>query len=227
MKKRDILNFIDGVADAVDIVLLVAIVAVLTIGRGDTAQTETATHIIPEIPVVEQEVEQIIEAPVEMVVEVPAVVEAAVEIEDEPCPLEVATFYDVPLSEELQAHIILECKFYGVEPEIVLAMIERESRFQADVMGDNGNAYGLMQIHPRWHSDRMERLGVTDLMNPYQNTTTGIDFLAEQIDRYDGDVAKALVAYNQGHFKGTVTKYAQRVMERAEELRSETYAILQ
>jgi hypothetical protein len=220
MKKRDILKVIDAT-------LLCAVVAVVITVHGDTAQTETTTNIVPEIPVVEQEAKQIIEAHVEMVVEVPAGVEAAVEIEDEPCPLEVATFYDVPLSEELQAHIILECKFYGVEPEIVLAMIERESRFQADVMGDNGNAYGLMQIHPRWHSDRMERLGVTDLMNPYQNTTTGIDFLAEQIDRYDGDVAKALVAYNQGHFKGTVTKYALAVMERAEELRSETYEVLQ
>jgi soluble lytic murein transglycosylase-like protein len=65
------------------------------------------------------------------------------------------------------------------------------------------------------------------LLNPYQNTTTGIDFLSEQIDRYDGDVAKALVGYNQGHYKGTVTKYALAVMERAEELRGATYAVLQ
>lgn len=213
MKKRDILKVIDAT-------LLCAVVAVVITVHGDTAQTETTTHIVAEIPV------EVVEARAEVIEEAPVVVEVE-EVIEEPCPLEVKTFYNVPLSEELQAHIILECKFYGVEPEIVLAMIERESRFQADVMGDNGNAYGLMQIHPRWHSDRMERLGVTDLMNPYQNTTTGIDFLSEQIARYDGDVAKALVAYNQGHFKGTVTKYALAVMERAEELRSETYAVLQ
>jgi hypothetical protein len=211
MKKRDIPKVIDAT-------LLCAVVAVVITVHGDTAQTETTTHIVPEIPVVEQEAKQIIEAPVEMVVEVPAVVEAAVEIEDEPCPLEVATFYDVHLDEELQAHIILECAFYEVEPEIVFAMIERESRFQADVMGDNGNAYGLMQIHPRWHQDRMDRLGVTDLLNPYQNTTTGIDFLSEQIARYDGDVAKALVAYNQGHFNEAITDYALDVLDMAAEL---------
>ena len=205
MKKRDILK-------AIDAITLCAVVAVAISVHGETAETEN-TYIPPEIPVVEQEAEPVIESH--------AAAEAAVEIVDEPCPLEVSTFYDVPLDEELQAHIILECKFYEVEPEIVIAMIERESNFQADVMGDNGEAYGLMQIHPRWHSDRMERLGVTDLMNPYQNTTTGIDFLSEQIGRYDGDVAKALVAYNQGHFKGTVTKYALAIMERAEELRNE------
>ena len=131
----------------------------------------------------------------------------------------------MPLSEELQAHIILECKFYGVEPEIVLAMIERESRFQADVMGDNGNAYGLMQIHPRWHQERMDRLGVTDLMNPYQNVTVGIDYLAEMIAKGNG-IEWAIAAYNAGATganNGNGMNYALCVMERAEELRGETY----
>jgi hypothetical protein len=212
MKKRDILK-------AIDAILLCTVVAVVITVHGDNTETKAA-HIIPDIPVVEA----VVETPVVETAVVETVVE---EVVDEPCVLEVATFYDVPLDEELQAHIINECKFYGVEPEIVFAMIERESNFQADVMGDNCNSYGLMQIQPKWHQERMDRLGVTDLMNPYQNTTTGIDFLAEQIDRYDGDVAKALVTYNQGSFKGTVTKYAMWIMERAEELRGETHEILQ
>lgn len=65
----------------------------------------------------------------------------------------------------------------------------------------------------------MEKLGCTDLLDPHQNVVVGIDYLAESIRRYDGDVAKALVAYNAGHYNGTVTAYAKSVLEKAEELR--------
>lgn len=129
--------------------------------------------------------------------------------------------YAVPLDAELQKHIIQTCEEHHIDPAIVLAMIWRESGFRADAVGDNGNAFGLMQIWPYWHSGRMERLGCTDLLDPYQNVVVGIDYLAECIDRYDGDIAKALVAYNQGHFYETITDYALDVLDMAEELRCE------
>lgn len=144
-------------------------------------------------------------------------------VEEEPCPLTVSTFYDVPLDTELQAHIINECGGYGIDPAIVFAMIERESGFRADAVGDGGKSFGLMQIMRKWHEDRIERLGVWDLLDPYQNTVVGIDYLAWQLDRYDGDMAKALTAYNMGHFKGTVTNYAKGVLERSEEIRTVDY----
>lgn len=129
--------------------------------------------------------------------------------------------YAVPLDAELQKHIIQTCEEYHIDPAIVLAMIWRESGFRADAVGDNGNAFGLMQIWPYWHSGRMERLGCADLLDPYQNVVVGIDYLAECIDRYDGDVAKALVAYNQGSYYETITGYALDVLDMAEELRCE------
>lgn len=129
--------------------------------------------------------------------------------------------YAVPLDAELQKHIIRTCEEHHIDPAIVLAMIWRESGFRADAVGDDGNAFGLMQIWPYWHSGRMERLGCTDLLDPYQNVVVGIDYLAECIERYDGDVAKALVAYNQGHFYETITGYALDVLDMAEELRCE------
>jgi soluble lytic murein transglycosylase-like protein len=46
----------------------------------------------------------------------------------------------------------------------------------------------------------------------------GVDFLAELLDRYDGNMAKALVAYNRGHYAGTITQYARDVLAKAEEL---------
>lgn len=145
--------------------------------------------------------------------------QVAIEVKALPI-VEEPELYDVPLEKELQLHIMETCEAYEVDPAIVLAMIWRESRYNPEAVGDGGNSLGLMQVQPRWHGKRMEKLGCEDLLDPYQNVVVGIDYLAESIDRYDGDVAKALVAYNAGHYGGTVTAYARDVLEKAEELRN-------
>lgn len=124
----------------------------------------------------------------------------------------------VPLDVELQDYIIRLCWDNGINPAIVMAMIDRESDYDIKDMGDNGQAYGLMQIWPKWHSERMERLGCTDLLDPYQNVAVGVDYLCELLSRYDGDMAKALVGFNQGYYKGTVTEYAKAVLDNAERI---------
>lgn len=129
--------------------------------------------------------------------------------------------YDVPLSKELQIHITNLCEKHHIDPAIVVSMIFWESSFRADVMGDNGDSYGLMQIQPKWHYERMQKLGCTNLLDPFQNVTVGVDILAEQIARYNGDIAKALTAYNQGHYYGTVTQYAKNILAYAEEINNE------
>lgn len=140
---------------------------------------------------------------------------------EEPDPL---LYFDVPLDEHLQEHIFIVCENYDIDPAIVLAMIERESRFRTDVIGDNGNSFGLMQIQPKWHKDRMNELGVTDLMDPYQNVIVGIDYIAELFGRSE-DVTWVLMAYNGGpsyankwYGQGVVSTYAKEVIARAEEL---------
>ena len=135
-----------------------------------------------------------------------------------PVPEETRIYFDVPLSEDLQDHIFQLCEDNGIDPAIIVAMCFCESTYDANRIGDGGNSFGLMQIQPRWHSKRMERLGCTDLLDPFQNVTVGVDYLCEQLNRYDGDMAKALVGYNQGSFKGTVTQYAKDVMEKAGDL---------
>ena len=132
--------------------------------------------------------------------------------------------YDIPLDDELQDYIIETSEEHGVNPAIIIAMIKRESQFDIDIIGDKGKAFGLMQIHPRWHSDRMEKLGVTDLLDPYQNVTVGIDIMAELLDGGES-VEWALMAYNGGYAHanrhieaGTLSGYATDVLEFAEEL---------
>ena len=140
-------------------------------------------------------------------------------VETEPVETEPpVVLYNVPLDAELQIHIIETAEEYGIDPAIIFAMAYRESAYNPGIMGDGGNSYGLMQIQPRWHSERMERLGCLDLLDPYQNVTVAIDYLAEMLGWYGGDMAKALVAYNQGSYTGTITRYAVAVLEIAEEL---------
>lgn len=146
----------------------------------------------------------------------PDVTEPEVTEETEPEVL----LYNVPLGEDLQLHIIETANEYGIDPAIVFAMAYVESSFKTDCVGDSGDSLGLMQVQPYWHSGRMQRLGCTDLLDPFQNVTVAVDYLSEMLNRHDGDIAKALVSYNQGSYKGTITSYAKAVLATAEEVTS-------
>lgn len=102
---------------------------------------------------------------------------------------------DVPLSYEDQDFLHTACQESGVPYALSLAVIERETQFQ-NLVGDDGASLGYMQVQERWHWDRMERLGVTDLMNPFGNFRVGCDFLAELLEKYP--TQEALTAYNSG-----------------------------
>lgn len=128
-------------------------------------------------------------------------------------------YYDVPLAYELQDYIIRLCEQHHIDPAVVIAMIKRESNFQADAIGDGGDSEGLMQIQKKWHSGRMDRLSCHNLLDPMQNVKVGIDLLAELIDRYDGDVGKALTAYNRGSYSGFISNYATAVLATSEYLK--------
>ena len=134
------------------------------------------------------------------------------------------TYYNCELSEDLQNHVFTLCEEKQIDPAIIVAMCWKESTCNPDQIGDDGNAFGLMQVQPRWHYERMLRLDCTDLLDPYQNITVGVDFLSELLERY-GSIDKALTAYNKGHYAGTVTHYASSVLEQAEALRGDTYVL--
>ena len=109
-----------------------------------------------------------------------------------------ATLYNVPLSEELQLHIIETSEAHGIDPTVVIAMAGVESSYRPTARGDGGNSLGLLQIQPKWHKERMGRLACTDLLDPFQNVTVGVDILAGLLDNYDGNISMALMAYNAG-----------------------------
>lgn len=131
--------------------------------------------------------------------------------------------------EEVQRYTYCLCKQYGVRYSLIVAMIERESGYTYDCIGDDGQSMGYMQIWQSAHTDRMERLGVTDLTNPYQNIRVGVDFISEMIEKY-GTMQDALTAYNYGE-KGANTymwskgvyvyEYNETIMSRMKEIEEE------
>lgn len=159
---------------------------------------------------------------------VPVVVEIETEVVTEDIePVEPSPLYPVPLDAELQSYIVQLCEAYQIEPELVLAVIEHESDYNAAASGDNGNSHGLMQIQPKWQRDRMAKLECSDLFDPRQNVTVGVDILAELLAEHE-TVSMALMVYNAGLTGATTywfsngiysNEYSQSVLSIAEGLK--------
>lgn len=80
----------------------------------------------------------------------------------------------------------------GVEPALFHAVIYQESRWNPKARSKKG-AYGLTQLMP----GTAKELGV-NRYDPIQNMIGGARYLRQQLDAHDGDVQKALWAYNGG-----------------------------
>ena len=133
--------------------------------------------------------------------------------------IELVCIWDnVPLDIELQNFVVEECKKHDIRPQIIFAMIQAESGFNAESIGDNGQSFGLMQIQPRRHYERMLKLNCTNLLDEKQNITVGISILADLMAQGKG-IEWALTAYNAGASNADTTtdrSYALAVLNLAE-----------
>ena len=128
---------------------------------------------------------------------------------------------DTYIAEEYQAYCEEIGEMYCVCPELLMAMIETESSGNPDAT--NGTCKGLMQVSGKWHKDRMKRLGVKDIYDPYGNILVATDYLIELAEKYE-DVGLVLDVYN-GNSKamrnaenGILSDYATKILYRAEML---------
>lgn len=133
-------------------------------------------------------------------------------------------FFDVPLDEDLQTYIFELSEDIGIDPAIVIAIIEKESNYDISAVGDHGRSLGLMQIQFRWHTARMAELGCDNLLDARQNVCVGIDILADLLGESES-IEWVLMAYNGGHAyanrlasEGRVSEYANKIIEIANEL---------
>lgn len=134
-----------------------------------------------------------------------------------PTPYELDYFfrYGVPLDDELQIYIEEMCLEKRVDTAVVMAVIDVESGCDPNMVSDNGNSWGLMQIYATEHTARCVRLGAWNLLDPYQNVRVGIDYLSELLSNGHG-IEWALSWYN-GH-GGEPCEYADKVLTEAERL---------
>ena len=96
---------------------------------------------------------------------------------------------------------------YDLEPSFVAGVICVESKYKPDAVSRAG-ARGLMQIMPETGAEIAEALGepyaVDNLFDPDTSIRYGCFYLRQQLDRFDGNKAVALAAYNAGPNKAAL-----------------------
>ena len=97
---------------------------------------------------------------------------------------------------EWDKHIARYAKEYGVDEDLVRAVIKTESANNPDALSNKG-AMGLMQLMPQ----TAKMLGVNDAWDPEQNIRGGVKYLSQLSDKFDGDIVKILAGYNAGPSK--------------------------
>ena len=209
---------------------------------GETENNVTSTSLISQEPI---ELEPtIVEEPVStetVVIETKPVVEDIISTEPdivEPVEVESTDFIEAieptePVvlqsmteKEVIESYVDEICTNYtNVDRFVVLGVIWRESRFDPNARNYNETCIGLMQLSTRWNRQRVDKLGVSDLMDPYGNILVGVDLLSELIDKYE-DISYALMCYHGGEDygrkkwrAGTIDSYTKDILKYAESLR--------
>ena len=141
------------------------------------------------------------------------------------------TYYDIPLSKDLQLYTYNKCVEYGIPEhyELVLAMMWQESNYTADLISST-NDYGIMQINSCNHSWLVDLLGPTDFLDASDNINAGVYVISKLLIKYD-DEHKALMAYNMGEHGASLnwqagnytSNYSRGVVAKREAIEANNY----
>lgn len=105
----------------------------------------------------------------------------------------------VPQAREIVASTLKMSHKFGVDEKLVLAVTKAESGFQQYAISPTG-AYGLMQVIPSWHRDKILKarssLGNPEIFNVNTNIYLGTWVLSDCLDRNNNKVSKALQCYS-------------------------------
>lgn len=141
------------------------------------------------------------------------------------------TYYDIPLSKELQLYTYTRCVDYGIPEhyELVLAMMWQESNYTPDLISATDD-YGIMQINACNHEWLSDLLGTTNFLDVYQNIDAGTYIISKMLLKY-GDEHKALMAYNMGENGAALnwdagiytSSYSRGIIAKREAVKSNNY----
>ena len=116
---------------------------------------------------------------------------------------------------------------YHIAPELLIAIIERESGGDANAVNPVTGCMGPMQLHPAYADYYLKKAGYSDPFNPEHNIRAGCEILTEKFEQYI-DLPLVLMKYHgeskaTKRFKsGKYSKYCIGIMERMEEMQEIT-----
>jgi soluble lytic murein transglycosylase-like protein len=111
------------------------------------------------------------------------------------------------ISEDLAKDIYEIAQQEGIEPKLAYGLVKTESSFKNSAVSHVG-ARGLTQVMPRTAKWMVPGTKASDLHDQKVNLKLGFRYLNQMIDKYNGDVRLALLAYNRG--PGTVDKILKK-----------------
>lgn len=124
---------------------------------------------------------------------------------------------DVAIINRIDKAVMKYSLMYKLPPEFVVCVMKRESNFNPLAKSRVG-ALGLMQVFPKWHRDKMQKMGIdtADVYHIDHNVRLGCWILREYLDR-TGSVDKALRSYVGGkhpsYIRDILTMYVNEIME--------------
>lgn len=139
----------------------------------------------------------------------PIVVVAEREEHETPDPEPAEDWYieSIPLDKQLQKVVFDAACENGVDYFLAMGLIHVESNFDVDAVSDCG-CYGLTQLNPEYFPSGL---------SPEENVQTGMEYLGQLLDAYQGDVQAALRAFNRGYDDGA-RGYPNAVLMAAEDI---------
>jgi len=134
------------------------------------------------------------------------------------------------LPEAVRTYLYNLCKQHNISYPFMLALIETESGYQWDAESPDGSCKGYAMINDKWHQERMQKLDVKDIYDPYDNLKVSVDFLSELFAEYH-DANVVLMCYNCGESGAEKlladgicsTAYSEKILAREAEISYEIY----
>nr|WP_092068338.1 lytic transglycosylase domain-containing protein [Dendrosporobacter quercicolus]NSL47060.1 lytic transglycosylase domain-containing protein [Dendrosporobacter quercicolus DSM 1736]SDL74514.1 Transglycosylase SLT domain-containing protein [Dendrosporobacter quercicolus] len=96
-------------------------------------------------------------------------------------------------AKDIQSMIDISSRKYGVDARLITAVARNESNFNPGAVSPAGAA-GIMQLMP----ETAQALGVQNVYDAQENIDGGVKYLKELLTKFNGDVTKAVAAYNAG-----------------------------
>ena len=131
---------------------------------------------------------------------------------------------EIPLSDELQRFTYETAEKYGVNYDLMLAIMQTESQFN-NVVSDSGEDIGLCQINSSNAEWLYNEHGIYNLMDEKQNIEACAIILSKLQGQFN-DESHVVMAYNLGASKaekyirsGKMTEYTEKVYKNLKEIK--------